>query len=223
MIDSDLKLATFDMDGTLIDGRVIFSLSDRLGFSDKVRQIQSEDIAGHLKTKKIAKLLEGIKVAEVQSAVASIPLMKNCEFTISELRKRGFKIGIITDSYTIAADFVAKRLSLDFYAANRLELKDGIITGDIKMPLGWEKIDCFCRISVCKRYHLEEFAEKYGIAMVNTLAVGDTRSDMCMIQRAGVGIAFMPKDPDVTSATDRVIHKPDLAEVLDIVDNSFKS
>lgn len=217
------KLAVFDMDGTLIDGRVIFSLSEKLGFSDKVKQIQAWDLPGYLKTGKIAGLLRGIEEKEIWSATASVPLMKNSEFTVSELRKRGFRIGMITDSYTIAAEFVAKRLSLDFFVANELELKDGIITGKINMPRGWEQIDCFCKLSVCKRYHLEKHAAAYGIPVRNTLAVGDTRSDMCMIQRAGVGIAFMPKDPDVARITDKIIYKPDMSGVLDIVDNCFKA
>ena len=33
-------LIAFDMDGTLIDGRVVFAVADRFKLSDKVREIQ---------------------------------------------------------------------------------------------------------------------------------------------------------------------------------------
>jgi phosphoserine phosphatase len=64
------------------------------------------------------------------------------------------------------------------------------------MPLGWDRIGCYCKISVCKQYHLEKSADKFCVPIENTLAVGDTKSDICMIQRTGVGVAFMPKDEE---------------------------
>ncbi len=212
------KLAAFDMDGTLIEGRLVFALADRFGLSDKVREIQVSGMAGHEQTKAIAALFVGLEKKDIESAIESIPFVKNCERTIGVLRDRGYKIGIISDSYTVAAGSVADRLQLDFIAANELQFENGRITGEVNMPLGWEKIGCFCKISVCKRYHLEKFARNYNIPIENSLAVGDTRSDICMIQRAGVGIAFMPKDKQVASSTDKVIQDSDLLQVLEYVE-----
>lgn len=212
------KLAAFDMDGTLIEGRLVFALADRFGLSDKIREIQASGMAGHEQTKAIAALFVGLGKKDVESAIESIPFVKNCERTIGALRDQGYKIGIISDSYTVAAGSVADRLQLDFVAANELQFENGRITGNVDMPLGWEKIGCFCKISVCKRYHLEKFARNYNIPIENSLAVGDTRSDICMIQRAGVGIAFMPKDKQVASSTDKVIQDSDLLQVLEYVE-----
>lgn len=42
------NLAAFDMDDTLIQGRLVFELADRFDLSDKVRSIQSHRLmAGH--------------------------------------------------------------------------------------------------------------------------------------------------------------------------------
>ena len=110
---------------------------------------------------------------------------------------------------------MAEKLQMDFVAANELEFENGRTTGKVAIPLGWEKIGCFCKISVCKRYHLEKFAGEYNVPVENTMAVGDTKSDICMIQRAGVGIAFMPKDEYVSKATNKVVQDPDLLQVLE--------
>jgi phosphoserine phosphatase len=211
------RLAAFDMDGTLIQGRLVFALADRFGLSEKVREIQSSRMAGHEQTKAIAALFVGLGKEDVEFAVESIPLTKNCERTIEKLKDREYKIGIISDSYTVAVGILADRLKLDFVAANELQFDNDMITGTIKMPLGWEKVGCFCKISVCKRFHLEKFAHKYSILMENTLAVGDTRSDICMIQRAGVGIAFMPKDKEVANATSKIVQDSDLLKILEFV------
>ncbi len=216
------NLAAFDMDGTLIEGRLVFALADMFNLSDKVRYIQSNRLmAGHEQTKAIAALFAGLTIKDLESAIASIPLIKNCERTIAELKDRGYKIGIISDSYTIAAGFVADRLDLDFVMANKLQIFNGKITGKVDMPLGWDRIGCYCKISVCKRYHLEKSAGQFCVPIENTLAVGDTKSDMCMIQRAGMGIVFMPKDEEIKKASDKIVSEPDLLKVLNIVNKAF--
>jgi phosphoserine phosphatase len=210
------NLAAFDMDGTLIQGRLVFALADRFDLSDKVMSIQSRRLMpGHEQTKAIAELFAGLTRKDLESAIASIPFTKNCERTIAALKHRGYKIGIISDSYTIAAGLVANRLNLDFVMANKLQILNGKITGKVDMPLGWDKIGCYCKISVCKRYHLEKSAEQFCVPIKNTLAVGDTKSDICMIQRAGVGVAFMPKDEEIKKASNKIVTEPDLLKVLE--------
>jgi phosphoserine phosphatase len=210
-------LAAFDMDGTLIDGRLVFALAERFGLASKVREIQASGRPGSHQTKDIAELFAGLTKKDIESAIRSIPLTKNCERAIALLRKKDYRIGIISDSYTIAAGFIADRLGLDFVAANELEIIDNKLTGRVEMPLGWEKIGCFCKISVCKRYHLEKYARKFGVPMEATIAIGDTKSDMCMVQRASIGVAFMPKDEQIANATSKVVQEPDLLRVLDFV------
>jgi HAD superfamily phosphoserine phosphatase-like hydrolase len=142
--------------------------------------------------------------------------MKNGQEIISALKIDGFKIGIITDSYSIAAKTLMNKLGIDFYAANDLVSSNGLITGEVNMPLGWEKINCSCRISVCKRYHLQMYAKKYGINMEDTVAIGDSRGDVCMIKHAGIGISFMPKD-NYINFNKNIINRPDLMDILGFI------
>jgi phosphoserine phosphatase len=211
----DVGLAAFDMDGTLTQGRLVFALADRFGLSEKVRAVQASGQEGHLQTKEIAGLFKGITRKDLEAAVESIPLAKNCEKAVAVLKEKKCRVGIISDSYTVAANLVKDRLAMDFVSANDLEFVQDKATGRVGMPLGWEKIGCFCKISVCKRYHLEEQARRCGVPIGSTMAVGDTKSDICMLQRAAIGIAFMPKDDSVAQATPNVVREPDLLKVLE--------
>ncbi len=214
---SELKLACFDMDGTIIDDRLIEVVSKKFGLYDQIKRIQNDSsIFGYVKTQKIASILKGIDEKEIVIALESIPLMKSCHRVINLLKNNDYKIGIITDSYTIAAKILVDKLGLDFVAANDLQISGGLITGEVRMPLGWDKINCYCKISVCKRYHLEVYARKYGVDIKNTVAIGDTRGDICMINNAGIGIAFMPKD-DCISKHKNLINRPDLMDMLDFL------
>ncbi|WP_458721655.1 HAD family hydrolase [Candidatus Nitrosocosmicus sp. R] len=209
------KLVAFDMDGTLIQGRLIEVISRKFKLTEKVSSIQSDpSLLGYQKTRLIASLLKGIKESEMVDSINSIPIMHNADKIVTWFRKNGYKTGIITDSYSIAAQVVANKLDLDFCSANELVVKDGIITGEIVMPLGWEKIGCPCNISICKQFHLNHYATKYGVQIRDTIAIGDTRGDICMIKQAGLGIVFMPKDQDIIKQSKNIIHNPDLIEVL---------
>jgi len=211
-------LAALDMDGTLIQGRLVFALAGAFGLTERVKSIQSGSLPPHEQTRSIAALFAGLSEKDIEQAIQSIPLSENCEQMIARLRERNYKIGIISDSYTAAAGLVADRLGLDFVAANELEIIGGEVTGKVRMPLGWDRIGCFCKISVCKRFHLEKFARKFEVPMERTLTVGDTKSDICMIKSAAIGVAFMPKDEQVANATDKVVHEPDLLKVLAFVE-----
>ncbi|MGI0025358.1 MAG: HAD family hydrolase [Nitrososphaera sp.] len=215
MMVADRRLAAFDMDGTLTQGRLVFALADKFRLTEQVKSIQSSGRPGHEQTRAIAALFSGLTENDLKNAVQSIPLTWNCEQAIIKLKEKNYKIGIITDSYTYAAGLLADRLQLDFIAANELEIEHGRITGRVHMPLGWEKIGCFCNISVCKRYHLEKFAREFDVPIENTLAVGDTRSDACMIKRAGAGVVFMPKDDEIAGASSKIVRQPDLLRVLE--------
>ena len=202
------------MDGTLINGRLVFALGDKFGVSERIKAIMRKRITDYKKSEEIAKLWKGLTPEDIVNAIASVPLMKGAADVIKELKRRGHKVGIISDSYTLATDYIAKKFDMDFHLANILMVKDGLLTGELRMLLGWDKIGCDCKISVCKRFHLEKVAELLNIALDNTIAIGDTKSDLCMIKRAGVGIAFNPKDDALASSTNKVVKKLDLREIL---------
>lgn len=213
-----MALAAFDMDGTLIDGRLVFALAERSGLDGKVRDVQADSrLANYEKTKMIAALFAGVVRGDVVSAIESIPLAKNCEKAVALLKEQGWKVGIISDSYTVAAGAVAEKLGMDFVAANELEFENGRATGGVHMPMGWQEIGCTCRLSVCKRFHLEKYAKKFDVPVSQTAAVGDTRADICMVRRAAKGIAFMPKDDDIKGATTMVVSEPDMMHVVKLL------
>lgn len=58
--------------------------------------------------------------------------------------------------------------------------------------------------------------EKYNIKKENSIAIGDSAGDLCMIKEAGLGIAFCSKDELVNHYADIVIDKPDFSELLTI-------
>jgi phosphoserine phosphatase SerB len=202
------------MDGTLLDGRVIYIAGQKFGFRSEVEKITKSSVVPYVRSQRIAKLLRGLTVSEFTEIVRAIPLMKGATQAVKQLKDKNCKVGIISDSYTLATEIVARRLEMDFHVANRLEVKNGVFTGLLKMPLGWERIGCSCKQSVCKRYHLIRLAKKYSVDLSNTVAVGDSSADLCMLESAGIGILFNPVEDNVLKNVNFTVRSKDLQLIL---------
>jgi len=118
------KLVLFDMDGTLLDGRTINIFAEKKGFQNELINVFKSDKKFYEKTIEIAKLLKGFKKTELIKIFREIPLQKDVEKVIIELKKRKIKTAIITDSYQFVADDLRKRLGIDYIYANNLISKN---------------------------------------------------------------------------------------------------
>lgn len=210
------KLIAFDMDGTLLDGSLISSLAEKFDFVQELHGIQRDSsLLGYQRTEKIASLLKGLSELDIIETVSKMSTVKNWRKTIEELKSHEYILGIISDSYTLACDYLKKKMNLDFVIANKLQTdQNNILTGKVDMPLGWNEIGCNCKISVCKRYHLEMMARRFDVKLSCAIAIGDTNSDMCMIEHAGTGIALNPKDKLLEERADIVIKSRELDRIL---------
>ena len=209
-------LVVFDMDGTLLADRLIFALADEFGFRKKLETIIEGSSPEYEKTRRIASLLGGISVPQFYHVLGLIPLSVGAETVVRELKRRGYILAIISDSYTLATEWLKKKLGFDYTIANELSLKNGRINGEIKMPLGWGKPEEQClKHSVCKLAALVRLSQKTEIPLERCVAVGDNLSDVCMLEKAGLGIAFNPKHPSLEKAADIVIK--DLSQILSII------
>jgi len=99
---------------------------------------------------------------------------------------------------------LAAELGLDFAAANTLEVRDGVLTGQVLGAI----VD-----RAGKAAALERFAVAAGVPLAQTVAVGDGANDLEMLARAGLGIAFNAA-PVVAAAADARLSVPYLDAVL---------
>jgi len=207
------------MDGTLLDGRIIYAIGHKLGFASEIEKITNSSKIPYERSRRIAKLLRGLTVSEFTEIVNTIHLMKGAAKTVKQLKDKNYKVGIISDSYTLATEIVACRLKMDFHIANILKVKNGVITGSLEMPMGWEKIGCYCKQSVCKRYHLIRLAKQYNLDISKTVAVGDSSADFCMLESAGIGILFNPKEDVIKHGVNYTVYGKDLKLILEYLND----
>jgi len=200
------KLVLFDMDGTLLNGRTIYMFAEKKGFQNELKNILKSDKKFYEITIEIAKLLKGFKKRELLKIFRKIPLQKDVEIVIKELKKRKIKTSIVTDSYQFVADDLRKRLEIDYAYANKLISVNGRFTGNIILH-NHELIKDYLNdeiYSICKRCVLENLSNKLSISEKEIIAIGDGIVDISMLDKAGIGIAYnasekVQKHANVTS------------------------
>ena len=211
------KLIVLDMDGTLLCDRTIYALAEELGFEENLNNIITSNLQGFEKTIEIAKLLRGLSVKRFLEVFDKIPLRAGVQKVITAAKEAGIVTVIATDGYQMAANRLAKRLGVDRTFANELELMEGEITGRIRLNnYRLEQHMAGCKIhSVCKRDILHKLCDELGITTAETVAVGDSSNDKCMIEDSGFGFAF-ESSTEIKEFAD-IILNDDLSKILDYI------
>ena len=182
------RLVCFDMDSTLIQAEVIDKLAELAGVGDEVKEITELAMQGEIDFKESfvrrMKLLKGLREEVLHDVAINLPITKGARRLIDALKSYGFKTAILSGGFTYFGRYLQKELGMDYMYANELEIKDGMLTGK---HIG-EIVD-----GNKKAEYLKEIAEKEGIDIGQTIAVGDGANDLPMLNLAGLGIAFHAK------------------------------
>jgi phosphoserine phosphatase len=120
------------------------------------------------------------------------------------LHKLGFKIALVSGGFIEVVEPIARELGIVHVRANRLDTRDGRLTGGLTGPVIDRK---------AKQQALEDFAAEEGIPLSRTIAIGDGANDIDMLTRAGLGVAFNAK-PATRAAADTAVNVPYLDSVL---------
>ena len=212
------KIAVFDMDRTLLQQSFIHTCAEVFGFKKEILDIVTSQTNPFIRTKQIARLLKGKTVNELISVADSIPVAKNIESLIYDLREKGYTIGIISDSYDYITNYFVNKLRLEFSLANELEFSKSTVTGEVKIPSFFlPHAKSICTHELCKTHALADMCNKLDIGMSDTIVIGDGENDICMIKHAGIGISYCATHPTVELVADFAIKEPDMSFIIDCV------
>ena len=193
------RLVAFDMDSTLIQTEVINELAAAAGVGEEVAAITEAAMRGELdfraSLRKRVGLLRGLDEKVLENIAAHLPLSEGAERVTGTLKRLGYKLAILSGGFDYFGRRLQERLGIDYVYANRLEIVEGKLTGE----LDGEIIDGPKKAALLARLAAQE-----GLSLEQTIAVGDGANDLPMLGAAGLGVAFHAK-PIVRQQADRTI------------------
>ncbi len=209
------KLALLDMDGTIVDGRFVVELAKATGKTDSLaRLLDHADMPAEARTRQIARLFKGVPKQTFVSVARAMPLHEGATDLVVGLHRRGYVVGVVTDSYHIAASIMRRRVFADFAIANVMAFHDEKAIGRVTIAKAMTHPAGCKEHAVCKLNVIKHLADRLPLRRPQVLAIGDNRNDICMLKAAGLSFAFQPKAPEVARAVDRVLRGP-LSKALD--------
>ena len=203
------KLFLADMDSTMIEQECIDELADRLGFRAKVSAITKRAMRGEISFEPALRervaLLKGLPVGVVDELLATrITLSPGARELLCTLTANGAYCCLVSGGFTLFTTRIAESLGFHEQRANRLVVRDGLLTGEVEEPILGH---------AAKRNALIELRERLGLAREEVLAVGDGANDLSMLLEAGLGVAYRAK-PAVAAAAHARIDHGDLTALL---------
>lgn len=209
------KMVVFDMDDTILKGRFVDTYASRFHLTEQLQEIRKKITDRTVRTKAIAQLFKGKNIRDLLLTVDSIELIADVKKVISSLHKRGYIVGIITDSYDFVASHIKDKIGADYFLANELEFSNNVATGEVKIPsFFFRHEESSCLHTICKSNALDHILHKYGIDYGNCMAIGDSENDICMVRKSGFGIAFRSKDAYLKQSADLLIHEESFSPIL---------
>ena len=201
-------LVVMDADSTLLQDEVIDLLGEASGRAAEITPITSAAMNGEIDfteaLRRRVSLLAGLPVTVLDEVRSTLRLAPGARTLVRTLQRLGYVPAVVSGGFIEILGPLLEELNVTHVAANRLEIKDGALTGEI---LG----DIIDRAG--KARALERFAHEVGVPLEQTVAVGDGANDIDMLSVAGLGIAFNAK-PVVQEHADTALSVPYLDAVL---------
>jgi phosphoserine phosphatase len=203
------RLLIADMDSTLIGQECVDELAARVGVGDRVAAITERamrgDIAFAPALRERVALLQGLPETVIQDVLKDrITLSRGARTLVRTMRANGAYVAIVSGGFRQFTGAIRERLGADEDRANVLMIEAGRLTGQVMEPILGQD---------AKLSALKEIAAAMGLALDDTLAVGDGANDLPMLQAAGLGIAYRAK-PKVAAGADARVERTDFSALL---------
>lgn len=209
-------LICFDVDGTLVihpQEKIVWEiLNIRFTGTDEVNQTRFLDYREGRITYADWVALDvgdwvraGATRPQILDAIGALRLIDGTHETLAELKRRGYKLAIISGTIDIVLDKLLPEHPFDDVFVNR------IFFDESDRLAGWEAtpydVDGKARA-------LQDIASREGIPLDRCAFVGDAINDLDVAREAGFSIAFNPKCPELIEVCDLAIRGSNLGLLL---------
>jgi glucosyl-3-phosphoglycerate synthase len=212
------RLALLDMDGVILNGRFIVELARRTFKTGALsRYLDNPKFSAESRTRLIASLFSGVPRDVFTQTAQETPLSPGAIETVIGLRKLGYRVGVVTDSFFVASEIARRRVFADFSVAHVMRFRNDKATGEATIAQAMTHHPQGCgEHRICKLNVLRHLTGHSGFVLKDVIAVGDGENDICLLRAVPQSFAFRPKSEGVHDAA-RYVIDGSLSDLLGVV------
>ena len=202
------KLLVADMEATIILNEMLDVLAAERGIGEEIAEITARTMAGELdfeqslveRTRRFA----GTPEALLRDLCRHIQLAPGARALVQTMRASGAVTVLATGGYDVFAEVVARTCGFEKVFSNHPILRDGVMTGELRPPIGTAQT---------KQNVLLECCATLGIDPQMACCIGDGANDAAMLRACGLPASYRGK-PVIRGLVDLDIRHGDLTALL---------
>jgi len=204
------KLLLADMDSTIVEGETLDDMAESIGLKTQIAAITAKAMNGeidfHDAIRERVALLKNMPIAKVESTLKKVKLNPGAEIFVRTMASHGAHCALVSGGFTIFTAPIAAQSGFHTHHGNTLCIDEqtNTLTGKVGTPI----LDKHAKVKFL--YH---YLNKYNLTAHEALTIGDGANDIPMLQEAGLGLGYYPKEA-VKHVIPNVILYGDLTSAL---------
>jgi phosphoserine phosphatase len=202
------KLLLSDMDATILANETLDDISDVIGLGEECRIITEKAMRGEIdlitSIRERVALLKGLRETVLADILSKVTYNEGAELLVRGMAQQGAVCVLVSSGFTFFTSAVARDTGFMHHHGNTLEIRDGILTGQVTDPV----LDKHSKLEF-----LNHYADELGLDESEIMAIGDGANDLLMLQAAGLGVGYRPK-PILAESLDNLLLYGDLSAAL---------
>jgi len=211
MNNPQLKLVSFDLDGTILRGQILNYAKIPEALHRKISEhdaLFSDGKLGYEETLTAQfALFAGMKIEQIAPDPQKLPLIRDLDETLQRLNHVGVRCLILTDNPSFAAEPL-KKVGFHDIIGSEVETSNGTLTGRMKLLTN-------------KLEGLQEYCSQHGIDLMSCAHVGDWTNDIVVFKAVGLSVAFNTSDENVSRAATYAVNSESLLDVYRVLEPSL--
>ncbi len=217
MIKTPLKLAIFDIDGTLRRVRDPWiHLHNHLGVADLAKEFPARWQKGEISYDEWAELdaalWRGYSREKIVEALELNPFRAGARKLVDWFNSRSIPCVGISSGLAVFNEVTAEELKIKEIISNELQFEGDICNGKIAIQVNEKN----------KGRVMDKILKRYGAAEEQVVAFGDGTADIPLLIKAGLGVAICPSNELVRSSAGHVVGEEPIDRALPFVEKHFR-
>lgn len=192
------RLILLDMDGTITEARFVVELARATGHEAALARLLDGPDDAATRSERIAALFKFVHQQQFERVAHALPIRPGVIACVNRLRRAGFMVGLVSDSWFVAAEILRRRVFADFALAHTLQFDAEVCSGELRINPAFQAREGDPGPAICKRHVIRRLREERSLPpLAECWALGDNLNDLGMLRAADRAFAIDPKSPEL--------------------------